>query len=166
MGWETPNARRHTATQEALRGVLSRLYDLESAPSPGLDLDPIHHELTSIRTELSSDNASITELVDTVTGLTVQAKEFVIALAEGIERTDRAERRIKATVARARKELKARGYEDPGLDSEAYELRDADGDGGEIDGVLPLRAGVEEPAQEASSISGVSLETLRRVRGY
>lgn len=103
---------------------------------------------------------------EAVEALQIQAKNFVIALSEGIERTDRAERRIKATVSRARKELKARGYEDPGLDAEAYELRNVDAAGGGEDGVLPMHAPVAEVREEASSVKGVPAEALRRVRGF
>ena len=165
MAWQTPNKRRHLATQEALRGIVSRLCDLETAPRPALELEPIRQELTDIRTSLSAERHETDQLISAVGALERQAKEFLHALSEGIERTDRAERRIKATVARARKELRARGMEDPNLESEAFELRERDGERGDESGVLELHGEVEEPAKE-SSIRGVTADTLRKVRGW
>lgn len=91
--------------------------------------------------------------------------DLVVAIAEGIERTDRAERRVRSVVQRARKELAKLGYEDPGLEAEAQELRLVDGDGGEEDGVRPVPASVET-GSEASSVRGVPLDVLRRARGF
>ena len=109
--------------------------------------------------EVAKMGADVEELMRRVDHL-------VVAVAEGIERTDRAERRIRDTVKRARKELKAAGLENPGMEAEAEQLRLVDGDGGADGGLRPLPAPVESAAPEASSIKGVSLETLQRARGY
>jgi hypothetical protein len=54
----------------------------------------------------------------------------------------RKENRIRATVRRAREELENRGFEDPGLEAEAAELRLVDGGGGPPGGMQPVRGGV------------------------
>lgn len=94
-----------------------------------------------------------------------QRKEISLAVAEGIERVDRAERRIKATVQRARKELKDRGYADPGLDAEAQEFRDVDGKGSDNGGVQPVQESLGADFESPSSVKGVTLGQLQRVRG-
>jgi hypothetical protein len=69
----------------------------------------------------------------------VRMNELTMAVAEGIQHVDRAERRVKATVARARKQLEEHGLESPGLEAEWAEVRDGNGDGGEERGVQPVR---------------------------
>jgi len=102
-------------------------------------------------------------------GEDVQAdlKEYKIALAEGIERVDRSERRIKATVARARKELEARGYKDPGLDAEDYQLRLLDGVGSAEGNLQPVRdaVGADTPLRSGiPGLSGAELQAIREAR--
>ena len=166
MAWETPNQRRHRATQEAVRGIAARLCDLETAPVPALNLDPLRRELTDQWDSHRVLQTQVEALADAVEGITGKLKDYAFALSEGIERTDRAERRIKATVARARKSLQERGLEDPNLESEAFALRERDGAGSEEDGVLAMHPQVAEDEPQASSIRGVSLDTLRRARGW
>ena len=98
--------------------------------------------------------------------ITTQIKDLTFAVSEGIERTDRAERRVRGVIQRARKELQARGYEDPGLEAEAHELRIVDGDGSKDGGVPPVPEEVAEVGGEASSIKGVSAEILRKRWGF
>ena len=92
-------------------------------------------------------------------------KDTNVAVSEGIERTERTERRIASTVARARKELRASGYDHPGVEAEDAELRKVDGGGSHGTEVLNLPGSVEESADAPSSIRGVPASTLRRVRG-
>jgi len=166
MGLLTPNKRRHLATQEAIRGIVARLCDLETAPVPALDLDPVRLKLDQQWEAHRLLQSQVVDLAGAVEGMADKLKDYAFALSEGIERTDRAERRIKATVARARKSLQERGLEDPNLESEAFALRERDGDGSEEDGVLALRPSVDDAEPEASSIRGVSMDTLRRARGW
>lgn len=56
-------------------------------------------------------------------------KRLKAAIAEGIERVERAEKRVQKTVASARRLVKANGLEHPGLEAEADELRERDGEG-------------------------------------
>ena len=114
-------------------------------------------------TQLTDD---LRQLADDVARLDHEFKDVLQAVAEGIERTERAERRIQQTVKRARKELKERDLEDPGLEAEHHQLRLSDGDRGAGDGLRALPANVEPAAEEASSIKGVSVAVLQRARGF
>jgi len=136
------------ALREQLGGYLTRLERVESAPTPG---DRV--------TNLEGITLAHGTLLDDVHQ---KIKELTFAVSEGIERTDRAERRIRNAIQRARKELSARGFEDPGLEAEAAELRLVDGDGGGEGGVPAVPTEVAEVEPEASSIKGVSAAQLRR----
>ena len=138
--------------REQLGGYLARLERLESAPTPGDRVSNLE-ELASAQERTAAD-------------LHQEIKALTFAVSEGIERTDRAERRIRNAIQRARKELGARGYEDPGLEAEANELRAVDGDGSKDGGVPPVPKEVAEVEPEASSIRGVSAELLRKRWGY
>ena len=150
--------------QEELRAIRRRVEALESIPEPGRRVD-IALERTALHAEVVAGlEARIVQLESDVDELHEQRKELVIAIAEGIERTDRAERRIKNTVRRARKELESRGYTDPGLEAEAYEFRESNGGGSEPTGLQPL-PGPVAPVATDSSIRGVPVEALRHARG-
>tara|TARA_R110000824_G_scaffold93713_2_gene226597 strand:- start:157 stop:636 length:480 start_codon:yes stop_codon:yes gene_type:complete len=145
-----------------------------------------HFEDTVLRIErLESDRVSLEKCVQSIVdmavelgamkahsdGLEAQLREQsnaigdqTLAISEGIERTDRAERRIKDTVRRARKKLADSGFADDGLDAEAHELQLGDDRGIEPLPAMPTE--MAEPTAEASSIRGVSIELLRQVRGY
>jgi len=51
-----------------------------------------------------------------------------LAVSDGIERVDRAEKRVQKTVSGARRLLKENGLEHAGLEAEAEELRSRDGE--------------------------------------
>lgn len=91
--------------------------------------------------------------------------DLTLAVAEGIESVTRKERRIAATLARARKELKKLGYENAGLEAESEELQPIDATGGEEQGLPAVREALATTGEEASSIEGVPLATMQRVRG-
>lgn len=61
--------------------------------------------------------------------------ELAQAVAEGIERVGRSERRIKDTVRRARERLAESGLADPALEAEAGDLQAVDAGGSEAEGV-------------------------------
>jgi len=136
------------ALREQLDGITSRLERVESAPTP-------HDRVLNLEELGVAQDSQLSQLDR-------QIKELLFAVETGVERVDRAERRVRGVIQRARKELGARGYEDPGLEAEAYELRAVDGDGGKDGGVpaVPQEMAAVEP--EASSIRGVPAETLRR----
>jgi len=136
------------ALREQLDGITSRLERVESAPTPADRV--LNLEELGVAQDAHLDQ------------LTTQIKDLTFAVSEGIERTDRAERRVRGVIQRARKELGARGYEDPGLEAEAYELRTVDGDGGKDSGVPAVPEEVAEVGGAPSSIRGVSAELLRK----
>jgi len=159
-------AREELAT--LLHSILGRLEALETAPPPVLV--PLSDRPEELNYALAKSEIFTTVLRqigtqgEEASKLEERIKRLTVAVDEGIERVGRSERRINATVARARKELKKLGYEDPGLEAEAAELRLVDGGGGEGGELPEVREGVE-PADAPSSIRGVSAAQLRRVRG-
>jgi len=156
--------------QRQLSRICDRLEHLESAPPPAPTPQQRQGLLEVIRAGLDERLDGVEtrfQAVDSfVAGLDAKIKTLTFGVEEGIQRTDRAERRIHATIKRARKELAEHGYESPGLDVEAETLRLVDGGRSEEGEVPALPAGVEPPVEEGSSIKGVPAETLRRVRGF
>jgi len=158
---------------QALEGIKARLERLETAPVLALAPEEIEaYEplqarvlvIESVINTMRSHGASIRELNTSVEDLSGDLASLKLAVAEGIERVDRAERRIRASVRRARKELLERGLVDDGLEAEDAQLREADGDGGDDDGLQLVQEELGQASDEASSIRGVSLEALRRGR--
>ena len=136
------------ALREQLGGYLTRLERVESAPTPGDRVTNLEALTVQLDKWISEQSQKI--------------KDLTFAVSEGIERTDRAERRIRNAIQRARKELAARGFDDPGLEAEAHELRVVDGDGGGDGGLPAVQTEVAAAESTPSSIRGVSAETLRR----
>lgn len=97
---------------------------------------------TAVRSALDSHRAHIEALTDAVSDLEEKAREQTLAIAEGIERVDRAERRVRAAVQRARKRLEEHGYSDEGLEAEAEQLQLIDGDGSEDEGMPAMHGNV------------------------
>jgi len=159
-----------------LFGIFGKKERLESHLTPArlhADLLDLHTEIVSLWASWKANDESL-HVTDQVAGTQEQAIETLTrtmaetreAVAQGIQHVDRSERRIKATVTRARKQLKELGYEDPGLEAESADLQLVDDSGSEEVGVPPVQSDVAEPAKEASSVRGVTLDQLRRVRGY
>lgn len=144
------------------KGILFRLEALESAPGAPPPPVPTEALLADIEVHLET---RLAPLKHSLLELERRLKDTNVAVAEGIERTDRTERRIASTVARARKELRESGYDHPGVAAEDHELRKVDGDGSHGTEVLNLPEAVEADADNPSSIRGVPASTLRRVRG-
>jgi len=156
--------------EAALLSICDRIDALESLPEPTNAPQKIQAALEAIRGRLDERLGALETrfqgVESDVEDQSEKIKLLTFGVEEGIQRTKRAEMRIHATVKRARKELAEHGYESPGLEVEAAELRLVDG-GGSADGTMPaLPAGVEPPIDEASSVKGVSAEALRRVRGF
>ena len=146
-----------------LDGINSRLEALESTPPPPPPPIPTAAIIAELEVRLESRLGPLsTSLLD----LEKRLKDTNVAVAEGIERTDRTERRIASTVARARKELRQSGYDHPGVEAEAHELRTVDDGRGEDGGVQPVSGEVAADADHPSSIRGVPASYLRRVRGF
>jgi len=151
----TPNAKLQLALdalEEQLGGYLARLERVESAPTPSDRVANLEDLILKINADLGDADKKI--------------KELTFAVSEGIERTDRAERRIRNAIQRARKELAKLGYEDPGLEAEAQELRIVDGAGGADGGLPAVSEEVAEVDGAPSSIRGVTADQLRRRWGY
>lgn len=156
----------HRTTNAVLSDTLRRLTELESQPRPSYDpvqLVSAHEDLDGRHSELF---ARVVQLEAEGDDVLKSVKDLTLAVAEGIERVTRAEKRIAKTVQRARAELKARGLEDPGLEAEDHELREFDGERGAEGGLRIVPGEVDPPTPEASSIKGVSVDDLRRARGY
>ncbi len=91
-------------------------------------------------------------------------ERLTLAMAEGIEKVERKERRIDAVVGRAKKELRDHGFESPSINAEAESIRVADGNGSGESRVPEVPEAVEYHP-EVSSIPGVTPAQLRRARG-
>lgn len=172
MSFLSGEARRRARRelQEALESITYRLDHLESAPEPAYDLDRLqaimagvsgkaNSRLDDLETRLGTIEAPHSQLVE-------RLKNLTFAVAEGIERVARSERRIDATIKRARKELADHGLESQGLEAEAAELQLVDGKRSEEHGVYTVSTDVAPSEDTPSSIKGVPAATLRRVRGF
>lgn len=154
--WRT-SAARDREKQDGI--LLARIERLERAPT----LEALRHALTTASEDNERLREQVARITDTTGELKQQASDFTIALADGIEHVDRAERRVKSTVARARAKFASGGYADADLDAEASDIHARDGDRGAEEGVYPVPALVE-PASEPSSVRGVSRSQLAKVR--
>ncbi len=159
-------ATRARARQELARqldSIAGRLESLETAPAPGPSSVQIDRIMTDVLGRLTG---KVEELERAGETYELKFKHLGLAVSEGIERVDRSERRIYATIKRARKELKKLGYEDPGLEAENTQLRLVDGEGGSEGGMPVVQGQMDGAADPPSSSRGVSAATLSRVRGF
>jgi len=124
-----------------LDAILQRIDDRISEVCARLEELPKVHQLALEAVAQAQDAFS------TCQPLEARINHLTLAVAEGIQHVDRAERRIAGTVARARKLLAESGVESPGLEAEAYELRLLDGDSGKEPRVLQVPTNVEPPAE-------------------
>jgi len=106
------------------------------------DIEDWNRQIASIREELAS---------------------MTLAIAEGISRTDRAEKRVQKTVAAARRQLSAAGIEHAGLEAEHDELRERNDEPSGSSEVLPLFEKVEEPTRR-TGIPGIDSQQLAEIR--
>lgn len=165
MLWQTMN-------WPGLKGILTRLSAIEAKETPACDHADIEHRLNVLEDHrdlhdrnIESAAADIRMLIDSAHDLENANARCKLAIDEGILKTNRAERRVRTAVSRARKELAALGLEDPSLEAEASELRETDDDGSEESGVRLLPAEVGEDLETPSTIKGVSVEQIKRARG-
>jgi len=93
------------------------------------------------------DDANVWGAVHDLGALIKEARErtdgIVLAVAEGIERVERSERRVRQTVASAKRRFEAEGYVDPGLEAEAAALPDDDAPSRPAEPVPAVPEGVE-----------------------
>ena len=131
----------------ALRGLQATIMALEGT---------IHRFELPVKAEtLATDDPRIA-------ALETQVHDLVLALSEGIQRVHRSENRVRAVVASARKELAEHGFEHAGVEAEAGELREVDGDPGDPGPVPAVPEDVGNGSQAPSSIPGVTVGELRR----
>ena len=163
-----------------LTGMSERLEALETAPRHYIDPDSFSQVCVDLRglvdalerfEKLSQNNAAtigsqFQTIADQIEEIQNDREDLVLAISEGIERTDRAERRVQGSIRRARKELKSRGYEDPGLEAEAREFSNVDENGSQPSELPDVPAPVEPDGDAPSSVRGVSIALLQRLRGF
>lgn len=135
---------------EAVEGILGRIAALidavnqiesrESAPPVPVDFDA-----------LESMAANITDLR--------------LAVDEGIKNVQRSERRVRAVVQSARKELAEQGFEHAGVEAEAGELREVDGEGSDNGALQPVPADVEVSPDLPSPAPGMTMRDFLNIRG-
>jgi len=143
--------------KEQLDRIEGRLEILEA--STGMD------GVASLEAALKALEASYDGLHDRNIDLVARMDRLTLGVAEGIEKVERKEKRIDAVIGRARKELADVGLESPGLEAEVDDLRLVDAGRSEGQGVQPVREEVAGYGDTPSSIPGVSVEQLRRIRG-
>jgi len=100
-----------------------------------------------------------------VTSLLTRMDDLTTAVAEGIQNVRRAENRVRAVVKSARKELAASGFEDPGVEAEVEQLQFVDGGDGRTEPVPPVPEEVADLESVPSTIAGLSVAQVRRIRG-
>ena len=151
--------------QTLIEGTLAAV----SAHTLRLEAVEAHRDLTPLEANVEGVTAMIQGLREESErrwqSVEKQIRDVTLATAEGIERVDRAERRIRTAVSRAQAKLRESGVIDETIEAEAGDLRLIDEPGGAIEGVPGMPSGVGPDPTETSSIRGVPAETLRRVRG-
>jgi len=140
--------RRHARALGGLSELLASLHDDSTHQELAAHVPPTAPE----RFVTANEHLELVARVDLL----------VLAVDAGITHVERVEKRVAATIRRARKEFTDAGFEHAGLDAEAAELQLVDGDGGEEDSVPPMPTDVEGTP---SSIPGVTAEQLARFRG-
>lgn len=130
----------------------NRFERLETAPTPPphepVDLGPLEERLDQHASAINSTQAALEELQG-------ELRDQNLAIADGIERVDRAERRVRSAVSRARKRMADLGYVDEGLEAEAEGLREIDGDEGAGEGMPAMRGDLGgPPARDMSAFPG------------
>lgn len=110
------------------------------------------------------------EVWDAIEQLAKRIDELTHAVAEGIERVDRSERRVKSVVQRAKRRLEEAGFHDDGVEAESEQLRLIHGDGGQERGVQPVSEGMGNGSRlDLSAFPGAwgesDVAALLRARG-
>jgi len=98
-------------------------------------------------------------------GLATRIDDLTLAVSEGVNNVQRSERRVRAVVTSARRSLADAGYEHPGLEAEAGELRQLDGESGngeEVPAVPEVLAGPSVDVRQI--VPGVSVRQMQIAR--
>ena len=98
-------------------------------------------------------------------GLATRIDDLTVAVSEGVNNVQRSERRVRAVVTSARRELADAGYSHAGLEAEAGELRDIHADSGNGEEVPAVPESVDQPGQDQRSVvPGVSVRQMQLAR--
>jgi len=118
---------------------------------------------TSDRPEPVSDPDGLAALWKSLEGLEKRTLdslvELKLAVADGIMRVDRADKRIQKTVTSARRQLREAGLEHAGIEAEYEELHDGDDSG--VEEQVPETVERDGP----SGFPGISQAQLAEMRG-
>lgn len=160
-----PWTRMHREALALLRQNSDRILALESDETPSADLTKLENGVEKALEDIQTIDGVTENLAEQFEVLRLAHKATIIAVAEGIERVERYERRIKATVARAKKELAEQGFEHAGIEAEAAELGLVNGGGGEAVPVRPVPNPVAASASPTRVKGVVTRAKLRNARG-
>jgi len=142
-----------------LEAVTQRMADLEARV---LELE---RWVSSVLDKLNTSSQAAELAVSSSKLLEQRIDVLTLAVDEGIRHVDRAEKRIRATVGRARRELQELGVESPGLEAEAADLRVLDGGQGAGERVQAMHPTVDaDPAAVAEDPLLASLRALKLSR--
>ena len=145
-----------------LEAVQDTLRDTVGHPPPGATVPDLTDDVSALTGQVLDNARAITDLRADVSLLRT-------AVAEGIAHEERREKRIQATVRRARKELASHGFEDPGLEAEFEGLaivEDEQTDPDQVDWNEEPDdvVDVDESAQ-VPGMQGITYGDLKRLRG-
>ncbi len=135
---------------EALQGILGSIRVL---------IDAVHgFESRESATPAPADDIRIDYLATRIDDLT-------LAVDTGVNNVQRSERRVRAIVQSARRALADAGYSHAGLEAEADQLREVDGESGDGETVPAVSEVLVEPSQaQHSVIPGVSVRQMQLAR--
>jgi hypothetical protein len=124
--------RRIEKLEDGLEELRDDIRAIPTAPPQPFDAAPVWGEFEAIRERL---------------------EEMRHAIAEGIERVDRSERRIQQVVRRAQKKLAEAGYQDAGVEAEADQLQFLNGNGSRREELQHMPANVA-PRLDVTGVPG------------
>lgn len=130
---------------EALGGILGTMRVL---------VDAVH----SLKQPGRTNGALEEQRVD---ALEVKVQDLTLAVSEGVQRVQRSENRVRHIVQGAKRELADAGFEHPGVEAEARELRELDGGGGDHEAVPAVQEVVAHDPPLPSPIPGMSMSQFR-----
>lgn len=96
-----------------------------------------------------------------IEALQTKINELTLAVSDGIQRAHRSENRVRAIVTGARRELAEHGLEHAGVEAEAGELREIDGNPGDDEPLPAVPDDMGNGAETPSAIPGVTVGQLR-----
>lgn len=131
---------------ESLRGILARLGGIEGTMG-----------------QLELPGAAPSELQEDprVALLMTRMDDLTTAVDDGIKRVQRSENRVRSVVEGARKQLREHGFEHPGVEAEAQDLREVDGDTGGDGAVPDVPASVGVDYDAPSPVPGVTMAQFK-----